>query len=229
MRSKKLRPAELPSQSQALGGVGADITAPVVQLLSDLTKAFNSVSPQISSDEKSSYERARYVCVILSLSRFIESIGGCSEHADKLCELASALDDLDRGADPPLLSRRKVSNRAPDSSEVWRGRALVALGLDALIKLGTAPKAACRRIASEYPGIERLTTKKARGIGSSALDWRVRFKRNGVKNHQATIVFHAGRECLLMLDSDNSAQLNQIAAGWLSDAERMAHGLSPAS
>src|SRR5262245_8512922 len=127
------------------------------QLLSELERASSAVpaSPK--------QERERYICIPVALSKFVHKVGGTLEQVRHIVELATLLEDLDRGIVSPALERTPFGQgRTGDSSLVWEARGRVALGLEALTRLGGYRKEVARSALHDFPGIGRLITAKSK-------------------------------------------------------------------
>jgi hypothetical protein len=129
------------------------------QLLSELERA-SSAGP--ASPEN---ERKRYIYILVALSKFVRKVGGTLEQSRHIAELAQHLADLDLGIVSPVLKPARFGKGKPgDSSLVWGARGSVALGLEALIRLGIGKsrKDAAKSALRDLPGIGRLMTAKSK-------------------------------------------------------------------
>src|SRR5262245_35267785 len=73
-------------------GPKSDNLPPVVRwLLSEVERASSAV-PASPKDE-----RARYIYILVALSKFVRKVGGTLEQSRHICELAQLLEDLDYG------------------------------------------------------------------------------------------------------------------------------------
>jgi hypothetical protein len=130
-------------------------------------------------------ERHRYMYALLAVANFLEGIQLIEIYAYKFAGLAAALNDLDYGIVRPVLRAAHVENRTPDSTEVWLGRALVAVSLEALLMAGHTRKSAAEYIEKAYRSLSKLATKKATRLGTAAWGWHYEFRRDRVKNQSA--------------------------------------------
>jgi len=148
-------------------------------------------------------ERHRYVIALLAVAEFLRDVRlpsgtfvdqlGRGVYADKFASLAAALNDLGDGIVRPVLLAEKVKNRIPDSTDVWLGRAFVAISLEALFKAGKKRAEAATYIEKKYPALNALTSKKAKCFQTAALSWYSVFTARRVKNTTAKKVFEVGR------------------------------------
>jgi hypothetical protein len=76
-------------------------------------------------------ERARYVMALTAVAKFLDTFGDAKFIADRFAELASALQDLNAGIRRPLFGTFKKSGNPDAASNVWRGRANVAIAVEA--------------------------------------------------------------------------------------------------
>src|SRR5262249_34484064 len=120
-------------------------------------RLLRALSSAFDSDGAPEQERSRYVIALHELAEFFRGWHGCDHYADKFMELASALDDLDDGIQPPLLTPNpKGRGRRREPSVKMRARALVALALDALLKGGEDPESAAAHISqTRYKDLDR--------------------------------------------------------------------------
>jgi hypothetical protein len=155
------------------------------QLAERLNRAFTA-APIVGD------ERHRYVNALLAIARFFDGMGPFDTYAEKFATLAAALNDLDSGIVRPVLKPRPVENRIPDPTEVWLGRAYVAIAIEALINAGNKTDEAKHFIqAREYSPLSVLATKKADNLWTAGQEWRYQFRQNRVKNDVAQKVFKA--------------------------------------
>ena len=151
------------------------------QLAERLNRAFTA-APIVGD------ERHRYVNALLAIAKFFDGMGLFDTYAQKFATLAAALNDLDSGIVREMLRPTHVENRIPDATEVWVGRAYVALAVEALIKAGNNAEEAQLFIqAKQYSPLSALVTKKANNLWTAGLEWRYRFRQNRIKNDVARI------------------------------------------
>jgi hypothetical protein len=192
------------------------------QLAERLNRAFTA-APIVGD------ERHRYVNALLAIAKFFDGLGLFDTHAEKFITLAAALNDLDNGIVRPVLKPKPIENRIPDPTEVWVGRAYVAIAIEALIKSEALIKAGNRLAeaklfiqAREYSPLSVLATKKAKNLWTAGREWRHRFRQNRIKNVVAKKVFDAGNRHLKTLSS--SSDFTKAARMSLSEAKRIVLG-----
>jgi hypothetical protein len=100
-----------------------------------------------------------------------------------LVELASALTDLDNGIVRPLLA---VEKRKGLSSDEWRRRAFICIGMHELVKGGAD--------RSEAAATARRASRTARQLSVRSLValYDQFQKKRGVKNHEAAVTYAYG-------------------------------------
>src|SRR5262249_10261700 len=128
--------------------------------------------------------------------------------ANRVFELGSMIADLNQGISNDLLTPSTPDNRRPDSSLLWRARARVVIGLDALIRAGRRQSDAARDIERNFSELKKLVSAKRRSDGlvkvvlwKTIIDWRKRFASGSVKNSQAMIEYEIGKELVENLAS----------------------------
>jgi hypothetical protein len=170
------------------------------QLLSELERASSAVPASPKN------ERQRYIYILVALSKFVRKVGGTLEQVRHIVELAQLLDDLDRGIVGPALERTRFGQgRTGDSSLVWEARGRVALGLEALTRLGKYRQDAARSALHDFPGIGRLMTAKSKDSVAVMLSWHDEFLRwkagkGRSKNSYLANTFVIGTEFLELCD-----------------------------
>jgi len=176
----------------------ASSAGPAVRwLLSELERASSAV-PASPKDE-----RARYIYILVALSKFVRKVGGTLEQSRHICELAQLLEDLDygivgRALEPTPFGQGKTG----DSSLVWEARGCVAMGLEALIRLGKSRQDAADSALQDFPGISRLMSGKSKkNPVAGMLSWHdelLRWKagKGRIKNRYLASTFDIGAEFL---------------------------------
>jgi hypothetical protein len=165
-------------------------------LLSELERASSAVPASPKN------ERQRYIYILVALSKFVRKVGGTLEQSRHICELAQLLDDLDRGiVGSALEPTRFGKGRTGDSSLVWEARGRVAMGLEALIRLGKSRQDAAKSALHDFPGIRRLMTAKSKNSVAGMLSWHDEFLRRKAgkgrsKNSYLANTFDIGAEFL---------------------------------
>jgi hypothetical protein len=166
------------------------------RLLSELERASSAVPASPKN------KRERYIYILVALSKFVRKVGGTVEQSRHICDLAQLLDDLDRGIVGPALEPTSFGQgRTGDSSLVWEARGRVALGLEALIRLGKYRQDAARSALHDFPGISRLMTAKSKDSVAVMLSWHDEFLRwkagkGRSKNSYLANIFATGAEYL---------------------------------
>jgi hypothetical protein len=138
-------------------------------------------------------ERERYAAALDSVAQYFSSVAG-RPIADRFFELASAISDLNKGTVHPLLRKVRPDNRPADPSQLWRARARVALGLEALLRSDLNRSDAAAKIASQYSSIANLAGVKAKDskLQTIVFGWRRELKAGRVKNFEASELFAEG-------------------------------------
>jgi hypothetical protein len=182
--------------SGVTGPKSDDLPSAVRWLLSELERA----SPAVPASPKN--ERERYIYILVALSKFVRKVGGTLEQSRHIVELAQLLDDLDRGIVGPALEPTPFGKgRTGDSSLVWEARGRVAVGLEALIRLGKSRQDAAKSALHDFPGISRLITAKSKNSVAGMLSWHDEFLRwkagkGRSKNSYLANIFGVGAEAL---------------------------------
>jgi hypothetical protein len=169
------------------------------ELLSELERASSAVPASPKN------ERERYIRILVALSKFVHRVGSPqSRHIQSrhILELAQLLEDLDRGiVGSALESTFFGQGRTGDSSPVWEARGRVAMGLEALIRLGASRKEAAKSALRDFPSIGRLMTAKSKNSVDAMLSWHDEFLRwkagrSRSKNSYLASTFDLGVELL---------------------------------
>jgi hypothetical protein len=175
----------------------ASSAGPAVRwLLSELERASSAVPASPKN------ERERYIHILVALGKFVRKVGGTLEQVRHIAELAQHLDDLDRGIVSPVLKPTSLGRgKRGGSSLVWEARGCVAVGLEALIRLGKYRQDAARTALHDFPGISRLMTAKSKDSVAVMLSWHDEFLRwkagkGRIKNSYLANIFVIGAEFL---------------------------------
>lgn len=175
-----------------------DLPSAVRWLLSELERA-SSADPASTKNE-----RERYIYIHVALSKFVRKVGGTLEQTRHIWELAQQLADLDLGiVSPALKPARFGKGKTGDSSLVWGARGSVAMGLQALIRLGNSREDAAKSALRDFPGISRLMTAKSKNSVAGMLSWhdellRWQAGKGRIKNSYLASIFEIGAEVLEM-------------------------------
>jgi hypothetical protein len=185
------------SRERALAGPNSDhLPSAVRWLLSELERASSAVPASPKN------ERERYISILVALSKFVRKVGGTLEQSRHIARLAQLLDDLDHGTVGPALEPTRFGKgRTGDSSLVWEARGCVAVGLEALIRLGKSRQDAARSALQDFPGISRLMTAKSKNSVAGMLSWHDEFLRRKAgrgrsKNSYLANILDIGAEAL---------------------------------
>jgi hypothetical protein len=138
-------------------------------------------------------ERERYAAALVVVAQYFSSLSE-KPTAARFFELASAIADLNNGTVHPLLQQVPPDNRPADPSQLWRARARVALGLEALLRSGLNRSEAAAKIATQYSSIANLAGVKAKDskLQTTVFGWRRELKAGRVKNFEASELFAEG-------------------------------------
>lgn len=143
--------------------------------------------------DKSAADRGR-TSVILSLtavSDFFRSIGGLDPLVQlPLHQLQYALNDLERGILPELLTPRKIDHRPPDSSSDAAFRALAAVAMDLLMLGKVSRKEAARRVARSLSNMGYAISPTKPITAQRVEDWRDRIREERPAEAPPTARFH---------------------------------------
>jgi hypothetical protein len=170
-------------------------------------------------------ERERYVAALNSIAQYFTSLVG-RPIGERFFELASAIADLNVGTVHPLLRPVRPDNRPADPSQLWRARARVVLGLEALLRFGLNRSDAAAKIARDYSSIAKLAGANARtsNLQTTLFGWRKRLLLGRIKNFEAQELFSAGLETIAALPQDQ--HLAEFAERQLSEATELLGALS---
>jgi hypothetical protein len=188
-------------------------------LLSELEKA-STAEPASPKNE-----RERYIYIQVALSKFVRKVGGTLEQTRHIWELAQHLDDLDLGIQSPVLKPARFGKgKTGDSSLVWGARGSVAMGLEALIRLGKSREEAAKSALRDFPSISRLMTAKSKNSVAAMLSWHDEFLRwqagkGRIKNRYLADTFDIGAEGLEL--AGNPVLLRRFAQFQFARASRI--------
>jgi hypothetical protein len=185
------------TKHRSTGPKSDNLPSAVRWLFSELERA-SSAMPASPKNE-----RERYIYILVALSKFVRKVGGTLEQSRHIWELAQHLDDLDRGIVGPVLEPTRFGKgKTGDSSLVWEARGRVAMGLEALIRLGESRQDAAKSALHDFPGISRLMTAKSKkNPVAGMLSWHDEFLRRKagkgrIKNRNLADTFDIGAEFL---------------------------------
>ena len=206
--------------SGVTGPKSDNLPSAVRWLLSELERA-SSAEPASPKNE-----RERYIYIQVALSKFVRKVGGTLEQTRHIWELAQQLDDLDRGiVGPALKPARFGKGKTGDSSLVWGARGGVAMGLEALIRLGKPREEAAKSALRDFPSISRLMTAKSKNSVAAMLSWHDEFLRRQagkgrIKNSYLANIFDIGAEGLEMC-AGSAVLLRRFAQNQFARASRI--------
>src|SRR5262245_33581612 len=174
------------------------------------------------------YERERYAAALMAIGGYFTSLEG-RPIGQRFFELGSAMADLNSGIVHPLLRPARADNRPADPSQLWRARAHVALGLEALLRSGLNRLDAAAKVPRQYSSIASLAGPKAKDstLETTLFGWRREFKAGRVKNFEASELFAEGIRRIDRLSS-RQAYLS-FAARQFGEAAVFSCVLSPSS
>jgi hypothetical protein len=207
---------------------GRAVTVTMTEIINDFTKLMQLVNIAFNQDPDLSHsvkhERERLAAALISVAQFSRKYNALVAH--RFFELGSAIADLNSGIQCDLLKpARSGSQRPPHSSQVWRARARVVLGLDALIRSGLTQAAAAKNIAKEFPLLKSLVSEKRCNdkilgidLSQTIVNWRK--KSPSWKNWEAVTVYKEGKEIIMekLASNGNKDDLVAFANGQLKSA-----------
>jgi hypothetical protein len=160
------------------------------ELHRDIARAFEQ-EPDYPLDAMN--ERERYAAALIVLAKYFSSLS-VKTIAARFFELGSAIADLNNGTVRSLLRPARADNRPADPSQLWRARAHVALGLEALLRSGLNRQDAALKVARQYSSIASLAGLRAKdsALQTTLFGWRREFKAGRVKNFEASELFAEG-------------------------------------
>jgi hypothetical protein len=171
------------------------------------------------------HERYRLVIVLLVLRDFVQS-GGCDPTtgvADWLAHIVEELEDPNCGRGASMFAPTAPEWRnPPKSSEIWRGRALIASGVDLLIDSGVPPEDIKKKLrAGKFGDLrvfvddqhqrsaetlsEMLSDRKV--LSNRAIGWREQLRKVKVQNNPQAVTIWNGRHHKLAADGHNKEAL----------------------
>jgi hypothetical protein len=208
----------------------------LARLMHNLRVTFTA---EISADCPSP-DRARQALALRFLTEYLQSEGLERNYCVEIMKLGNSLRDLDNGKVPPLLKPYIVKHRAPDTTDIWLGRALVALVFEALTWSGPTPtkhrrkgltrEAAMLFISMRESHIAHLMTPKAQNAGTAAAHWHWQLKEGLAGSAIALEVFSKGAgeiDAVMKAGSDDIA-VEQWADQVLKSGELISLSVNPA-
>jgi hypothetical protein len=191
-----------------------------------VTQAF---APEPNDPRTPFYERERYTAALMEVAQYFTSLEG-RPLGQRFFELGSAIADLNSGIVRPLLRPERADNRRADNSQLWRARAHVSLGLEALLRSGLTRNEAAARLASDFPGIAKLASANAKNskLETIVFGWRKQLRQARVKNFEASELFSEGMTKIEVI-ADKPHRLRQFSVQQLTEATTVYEVLSPRS
>lgn len=173
------------------------------------------------------YERERYAAALMGIGQYFTSLEG-RPLGQRFFELGSAMADLNSGIVHPLLRQERADNRRADNSQLWRARAHVSLGLEALLRSGLTRTEAAAKLAGDFPGIAKLAGAKAKNskLQTIVFGWRKQLRQARVKNFEASELFSEGMRRIELV-ADKPHRLRQFSVQQLTEATAVYGVLSP--
>lgn len=175
------------------------------QFKSDLDAAL-SEEPEIPQRH-----RSRYAAALTSLVTFLDRAGVDQKHCLFFDDLLCGLTDLNYGIVRPYLAPNATGpNRHLDGTDKWRARTGVAVAMHALIKSGRSRSEAATFVSKNFPMLEAIAGKKAKGLKTAVQNWYDEFNQGKVKQRDVPPVY---RELIGYIDSQplTPAMLEQFA------------------
>src|SRR3984893_6649117 len=191
-----------------------------------VTQAF---APEPNDPRTPFYERERYAAALMEVAQYFTSLEG-RPLGQRFFELGSAIADLNSGIVRSLLRPERANNRRADDSQLWRARAHVSLGLEALLRSGLTRNEAGAKLTSDFPGIAKLASANAKNskLQTIVFGWRKQLRQARVKNFEASELFSEGMRKIEVI-ADKPHRLLQCSGARLTEATTVYEVLSPRS
>jgi hypothetical protein len=172
--------------------------------------------------------RAQYIIALHNLAMFLKmvSAGKDKDIAQRFIQLALALFDIQRGAQPELLRiNANLHGRPVDPTDVWMVRSHAAAALECLVRSGMSELDAAKLIIKNSPEIAKAV-RPGRNDVASLLYWRKALNDKLPKHDIAIDSFHAALEVLDLLAAGPTApDLRAIGMHMTTQLPRSAAGL----
>jgi hypothetical protein len=122
-------------------------------------------------------ERRVLVAALKAVATFVGTFN--SPYKERLWNLATIIDDLNRGIRSPLLEPSTPGARHADNSQAWLAKAHLMLAFEALMRVGHTRAEAASAIAERFPELKKLAGTKAGNSDPNTilLNWRREFSR----------------------------------------------------
>lgn len=183
------------------------------------------------SDVSAPRSRERYISAIATICSHMKNIGVPAIITAEFVALATALNDLDDGSVHPMLQKRKPNGSPRLLGENWQAKAYVAAAVALLDADGIQKRAACERIAKEFPqlGTPPLCKKplNTRELAGAIGEWHKIFAGGDVPEAAAQSIFNErGRFFAILANLNPAADRASIARSALGFAVYHATRLS---
>jgi len=170
-----------------------------------VTEVFNASDPR-EADRPVATMQMRYVHANMAVAELLKSTGHLKT-AIHFHTIAEALNDVADGVSHPLFKVERPSGkpgRVRDTSDIWRIRASVCLGMEYLIAGGKTPEKAIEFVIQNYrKKLVKLLRTKAK-IESSLPTWHKSFEMDDVSNATALSYYKDGMSILKTLKQDRT-------------------------
>jgi hypothetical protein len=166
-------------------------------------------------------ERSQYITGLRAVATFVGTFN--KPIGARFFELSSKPENLEKGDDDPLFVPVKFSNRREDISRLWRARARMVLAIEALVRTGTRPAEAEKKIAAHLgPKVFGFAGRRAAGTPPKKIlkHWRKAFGARRIGDDVAQIIFDEGVARIdELLQAGDRAPVLAIAQNVESDIE----------
>jgi hypothetical protein len=140
--------------------------------------------------------RFRYLMTLWEVDALLRSLEIPAGLRNPVCELYTALLDLESGIVAEFLKPAPTFNRTQESSLTWQARSYLAIAVDVLVASGLSRSAAAKEVARHSRAIHELCTKNAKSASSALATWHAQLVRGKIKCKLAVTAF-AERETTL--------------------------------
>jgi hypothetical protein len=125
-----------------------------------LSESLERLSQRLHSafTDTAASERERYIQAINAVGYFLIDFNGGDGYAFKFLELQLALEDLDKGTTAPFLKKKAGRGRRHDPEEIWEARAVVTIGIEALLQADEDREEILKHINRHHRGLHSLMT-----------------------------------------------------------------------
>jgi hypothetical protein len=126
-------------------------------LLSESLELLSRELRSAFTDEAAS-ERQRYIRALKAVGVFLLLDANDALASLRFARLQWALEGLDEGRTDPLLKQKTGRGRQPDPQPIWTGRVAVAIGFEALLRVGDSKEEILKCINRHHRGLHHLMT-----------------------------------------------------------------------